>query len=344
MRELKLKEMKFKFLLILFSGYLSFCQFNNDYFNYHKSINEAEKLFFLKKNIDSSLFVYEKAFNSVEKPFLSDIINASQIALYGKKNYKKFIVLGFRHGLRIEDLEKIKFFKNSKVELKNNDLINIYKKNRKEYLKNIDTKYLDIIYELAIKDQYFKVTLNESEYEREKEKLYKILIKNINERGFPGENKLGIASSTIFSELGIKRNDFDDRKKKFSANLDHFTSGEELISQKMAILFLIHNLCSYNDLETIWMKEIGNGNIHPREVALFYDNMYRAKNLCKIKKSDVPYKINLFVNYDEYTNKTKEINLKRNELFINSIEIDEIKHKYQKEFGFRFTYGFWGCR
>ncbi|VXB10526.1 conserved hypothetical protein [Flavobacterium sp. 9AF] len=330
------------FIILFFSNFLViFSQKNTNYFEYHSLINKAEYLFFKSEEKDSALYYYDKCFNDFDFIFAKDAINAAQIAFFLKKDYKKYLIKGFGNGLKIDHLKHVRLFEKEINKIANDKFLKSeYAKKRKEYLKRIDLEYLNTILDYGIQDQVDKRTDNSKAYEEKKQKAFVKIEKLIREKGFPGDQLLGIADSTIFKESKSKFKDFNYRIKKFN-NLKDFTSEDGSLSQKMIYLILIHSHCSYNDLSDIWMEEIKKGNVHPGDVALFHDNIYRT---VECKNPNIPYKKNLFVNYFKYSEIDDKINKKRKELFINNIEIDNLKKIFEEKYGAKLFWGFWYCR
>lgn len=88
------------------------------------------------------------------------------------------------------------------------------------------------------------------------------------------------------------------------------------------------------------------GEIHPREIALIYDNQFgNHKGCLKDDEPDYPYfKLHLFVNYRTLTERTNaEINEFRSAWHLVPLEVDEAKKRYEENLGFSLIWGFWGC-
>ena len=118
----------------------------------------------------------------------------------------------------------------------------------------------------------------------------------------------------------------------------YFKSEDHTLSQQMINLIMYHNFCSYSKLKDVWLKEIKKGNIHPRDVALFHDNMYRSYECSKPK---IPFMNNIFAPYTKEQKKMiKKINEQRAKLFITTLEIDALKKEYEERYGFKFLWGF----
>lgn len=332
-----------KITLFLFAIQYSlslYSQDKPDYFKYHEYINKAEIFFFKEKNNDSCFYYYDKAFKEFEFVFVKDIMNVAQIAYYLKKDYRKYLMKGFDYGLKLDHLRWIKLFEPDLKKLLVDKALNKEFKLRKEkYLEKIDLEYLNTIYDFAFQDQIDKLNPDPRVYESKRDRAFEKIEKLIREKGFPGEKLLGIQDSTVFKDSKSKYKDVKERAKKHKLN--YFTSDDQILSQDMIYAILIHNFCSYNTLKDIWIKEIKKGNIHPRDVALLHDNMYRSY---ECSKPIIPYKINLFVNYNKYSKLNDKINTQRKKIFINDLEIDELKKEYEQKYGFKFFWGFWDCR
>ena len=312
-----------------------------DYSGYHLDINKAETFYFGQKNIDSSLFYYDKVFKNFDFIFVKDIVNAAQISVFSNKPYQKYIELGFLHGLKLNHLNNYPLFKKdlSKL-LKDKKLLNTYVLNRKKYLAKLDFKYLDWVYKLAIKDQKDKYN---------KDLTFKncnLLMDSVFKKGFPGDKIIGISDSAIFKEIGKPHLNFYQQTKK-DKNLKYMISDDISLSNCKVDVLLFHVKCSYQLYKDQFLKEIKLGNIHPREVAFLHDNTYDSLDSLPFYCDKIKIKGAYLVwDYPEIRKKTTtEItNQMREKLFIVSLKVDEIKEEFQKLHGFRLFSGFYGCR
>lgn len=336
--------MKLNLFFILFFITNCFSQ-KSDYIDYHKDINKAEQLFFIENKTDSALFYYDRVFTNYDFIFVKDLVNAAQIAIFSKKAYRKYIERGFSQGLKLSHLKNYPLF--AKVYsslLKDKKLLSIYQINRKKYISRIDFKYLDWIYKIAIKDQKNKFL--KDDYSSLVFQTTNRLKDSIIKKGFPGDRLIGIADSTIFKEIKKPYLDLYEQRKGDS-KLWYMTSDEQILSPNWPQIILVHNPCSYYLYKTILLDEMRKGNIHPRDIALIYDNMYRSKNEFPSYCDNVPlkgvYGLNMFTDYSTYTNK-KETNEMRKMLYIVSTDIDDKKMEFEKKYGFRLFSGFWSCR
>lgn len=331
------------FFLILSISIYSFSQKTN-YLDYHISINKAEELFFIEQKTDSALFYYDKAFKEYDFIFVKDLVNAAQIAIFSNKPYQKYIEKGFFYGLKLSHLNNFPLFNDVLSDLKSQKkTLKKYKIARKVYLSKIDFKYLDEVYKLAIIDQKEKRKKNyDSLIHNSTNKIIEITLK----KGFPGEKTIGISDSLVFSEINTKNLDLFERIKN-NPELSYMTSDEKSLSIKWPLILFIHNGCSYNLYENVFLNQIENGNMHPRDVALLYDNQYRYvnyfPNYCQNIKLNGVYRLNLFTDYINNTN-IEETNLMRKKLHIVSTFVDEKKKEYETKYGFKMFTGFWNCR
>lgn len=333
--------MKKFYLLIYLISLTLYSQENKDYSKYHEYINKGEAFFFKENNIDSCFYYYDKAFHEFEFVFVKDIINVAQIAYFSKKEYKKYIIKGFDFGLKLDHFRHIRLFEPDLKKLLNDkNLIQEYKKRKEKYLEKLDLEYLNTIYNFAFQDQVDKWNPDSKVYEKKRDKTFEKIEKLIREKGFPGDKLLGIQDSTVFKDSKTNYKDVYERTKK--NNLNYFKSDDKLLSQKMIYLVVIHNFCGYKKLQDIWLKEIKKGNIHPCDVALFHDNMYRSYECSKPK---IPFMNNIFA---PYTKEQKKMNEKINELrarfYITTLENDALKKEYEEKYGFKLFWGFWNCR
>lgn len=211
-------------------------------------------------------------------------------------------------------------------------------------MSKLNDNYLDFIYDLYLKDQINK-----------RDKKYDILIKNIEQQllvkidnyGFPGDKIIGINDSLIFQE---KKSKFLDLYKRIinKKDLKHVTSSTSELSASKSLVVLVHHKCFYQNNKLKLIDEMKKGNIHPRDLALLHDNIFRFSNdlpsYCnKTLNFNESFMINLFTDYPKNLD-LKKINENRKKLFIVSIEIDNIKKEYEKLYGFKLFSGFWDCR
>ena len=337
----------FIYLFFCFNSYVVSQQPN--YTLYHSYINTAEKLFFIDNKADSSLYYYEKAFNTFDFIFVKDLVNAAQIAYFSNKPFKNYLAKGFDFGLKIPHLYSINLFKPIYNDLVNDKYLQKeYSIRREKYIKHIDFEYLSFVYKMYISDQLDKRKSKE-EYDEIKLKDINLLRNKIKTKGFPSAKKIGIDDKTIFSEIGKPDQDIDILKTKFSDKLDYLSADEEILSSKFIFVILIHNKCAYNELSDLFKDLLMKGEIHPREIGLLYDNMYRnevntKKYDCKALNSDTGlFFLNMFCPYNQMFCSEDQSDLLREKWSIVPLAVDRAKKEYERLYGFKLFFGFWGC-
>jgi hypothetical protein len=338
-----------RIILILFFPTILLCSSLEEehYIEYHKAINKAEDLFFCHNMTDSSLHIYDQVFNDYSFLFVKDVLIAAQIAYFNQRPFRKYLVLGFKFGLKLDHLENIELFKPVYQLLKlDYELLELFNRERKEYLSSIDYEYLLSIYNMSIHDQINKNDKDLSYANFKKECISKI-IKMILDKGFPGSKMIGIDDNNIFREIGHPEYDFNYLKNKSGHNLSYFKLEEESFTATTIMTILIHNGCAYDELKPYFENLIDSGLIHPRQIALMNDNKYRNVNSsyykCSKHASPLVFKINPFVNYSMINHSRELTNKHRLENYMCSLEVDEAKKMFQNRFGFKLFFGFWSC-
>jgi hypothetical protein len=327
-------KMKCLFLLLLAVGY-AFGQ-SKDYRVYHTQINKAETLFFCEQSTDSALYYYDKTFSEFDFIFVKDIVNAAQIAKFSKKDYKSYLRLGFKFGLKLQHLNRYLLFKDVYLKLlADKELHKSYLTNREIYLQRINYQYLDWIYKIAIKDQEKKTA---SRYENNiLRSTVEQLRDSILKKGFPGDRLIGIADSSVFKDAGRREPDFKARPVGRKPNWIEFNT--DALSETWALYVLVNNSCAYTVLKDVLVKEMIKGNIHPRDIATLYDY---SLDCSKLKGA---YRLNPFTPEEVYNKiSNKLINQMRKELYILPLEVDEIKKTYETKYNFRLFTGFMNSR
>jgi|AntDeeMinimDraft_5_1070356.scaffolds.fasta_scaffold01093_8 hypothetical protein len=322
---------------------------DENYVNYHKKINRAETLFFMKDEVDSALTLYDEVFKKYDFIFVKDFVNAAQIAHFSHKPYKKYIKKGFKFGLKLEHLKNYPLFKYDLAELRNDKALQqTYALKRKDYLKNIDFNYLDWIYDLFIKDQFDK---SKPDYEDIISISLKLIKSKIEQKGFPGERVLGIGDSIIFAEHGIPQLDLKEQIKKYGEELWYVETEDKALSQTKIFVLLVHHHSAYIEMKKVLWKQMKKGNIHPRDIGLVFDNMYRFSNGRFAPFNDDPpknrvfFRLNLFTDYPEKTIKNvKTTNALRKSFNIVPLAVDNKKKELEKKYGFVLFSGYWDCR
>lgn len=333
-------------IVILITLYLDISCQNTNYYAYHDYINKAESFYFIDNNVDSSLFYYDKAFAEFRYVFVKDPLIASQIALYNNKPFKKYLVKGFEVGLKLEHLSQIKLFDSIYNVLISDDSLMInYNINRRLYLNSINFSYRFQMTKEWIIDQKDKCKYNYDQIMFDK--MGKLL-SLIHSKGFPGAKIIGIDDNFIFSEIGKPEFDADSIINKYGKDLKYLALDEEILSTKFIMIILFHNKCSFRELENIVDELIARGEVHPREIGFIYDHMFininNPKLPCKMPDHDSGvFKLNQFWNYANVKCSDVEVDSLRKKWHIAPLSVDLAKKEYEKRFGFKLIFGFWGC-
>lgn len=316
-----------------------------DYIQYHKDINKAEELFFMRSQTDSALYYYDKVFQAYDFIFVKDLVNAAQISIFTNKPYLKYIERGFEYGLKLEHLKSYPLFSKVLPHLsKDKKMKTLYDEKRKIYLSKIDFEYLDQIYKMAIQDQKMKSQNNyQNNILKTTDKLRNLTLK----KGFPGERLLGISDSTIFKEINKPYLNLYEQRKN-DESLFYMNSDEKILAQEWSLVMLVHNDCSYKLYHKILLDEVKKGNIHPRDVGLIYDNMFRNyrndyPSYCGAVNFKGAYRLNIFTDYSNFKD-INQTNQMREELYIVSTYVDDKKRDYEFDYGFKLFSGFWWSR
>lgn len=326
-----------------------------DYTKYHDYINRAEHLYFMEQRYDEAFEMYDKAFEEFDFLFAKDCVNAAQFAYVQGRPYKKYIYKGFENGLKLSmfvfKLRPSRFLEKMKIELESDPQTEIeYKLRRLKYLARINKKTLSYIMDEFLFDQDMK-NKQGREYDIYATKVINKIISLINEVGFPGSGIVGVQDATVFNDLGHPNQDFYFRKDKTKFKGDKWrVIDEDILASKYAIIILIHNPCAYQILEDLLLGEVKKGNIHPREVGLLYDNLYRFgkpyhKLECRKYDSRVDgwFNLNLFADHIVLTYDKAYTNQLRASWHIAPLELDQKKKEYAAEHEMKLFWGFWDC-
>lgn len=319
------------------------------YLAYHDLVNQAERWYFIENEVDSSLAYYDKAFRKYNFIFLKDLINAAQISAFEERiNYREYLLKGFKYGLQMKHLNHFPLFQPLTNDITSDTSFTEQAKlNREIYLKNINYEYLLKVYDLGIEDQVQKSQPDELYAIEKRSSIQKIKVW-VDKYGFPSSKIIGIDDKDIFKNIGKPDFDLDNRKYKFSSNIDYYTTEDESFSNTIPIILLIHNQCGFLELQEILYTAMLKGEIHPREIGCLYDNMYRDVNskFYRCKYPDVQnglFYLNLFCDYKKFSIDKDKVNTLRRQWNIVEVEVDEKKKQFEEKYGFKLFYGFWKC-
>lgn len=187
---------------------------NKDYLQYHKQINEAERLI-STENFKGALYKYVNVFDSYDFIFLRDYKVAAQIAFYLNEKQKSlgFIKEGISDGWDLKALKKNKFLAPLQDESEWIFLENNYISLRSKYLSRINQQSREKVRKMFKKDQkkaigaLFRIgdkaqeKYNIKKFAPHSEIQMAHLIEILENQGYPGEKLIGndFWMSTIIS-------------------------------------------------------------------------------------------------------------------------------------------------
>jgi hypothetical protein len=335
-------------IIILFAVQSAFCQ-QTDYRLYHQYINLAETHFFVSQNRDSAFYYFDKAFTAFDFIFAKDAINAVQLALYSKRPFQHYLIKGYENGLRPDYFKAIKLTQELYAKLvTDTTMTRLYKTARAKYLKKVNFQYLQAIYEISMEDQIKKNSsdLDYADFRKMCINVLRVYSKKYG--GFPGSKLLGIADSMIFKEVGLPSFDWNKKKQKYGKSLDYFKIDNDL-SSKFFIIIMVHNDCAFLELEKELKDAVIKGEIHPREVGLVYDNMFRPGANSRYYSCTKPpmqkgvFYLNSYTDYRTIPVPDTTVNSLRASWNIVPLKIDGLKQEFADQNGARLFWGFWDC-
>ena len=331
-----------------------------DYRIYHTWINNAERYFFLENKPDSAFHYYDSAFANYDFVFAKDCYMAAQIALSRKNDrYIAYLKKGFENGLTPRHLAF------SKVLRPISDSTNFKKKFpgyqalRRKYLARIQINVRRMVMRHECEDQCEKNELSPIPYSEKLNKHIEFIEHLVSSGTFPGDKLIGLDQNDIMKELGFPGEDYKDQYEHYkthNVSASQFEECGECLAQAQVFPLLVHHYCIFNLLSSNWNKLIISGQIHPRDVALLFDNhlrfgpdkqwwQYNSYFYCKNELDTKQYyKNNLFVHYRNIKIDNRVIDSMRKCLFMNTLAVDSARESYGKLLGFKTDFGFWKCR
>ena len=306
------------------------------YEEYHQLILKAEDYYFLHNNVDSALANYQKCFETFDFVFARDAVNAFQIAYREQHPIEYFLKTAFESGVSPSILSSIRalteFTQDSLPKL---EIIQDYELYRSRYLDRINVKCLNQIYRLGIKDQYTKYFPDRTETGP----LFKLAL----EYGLPGEKNCGIEELGIHEELGRGAEDFlhlrDSISEGKSRSIRYYSLEKNSLLMHIPIVIMLHDYCTYKYFEKDLHQAYLEGFIHPREVALIYDNAFGGNgSQCLMVPNKGMFGFTPFIKQSNIN--VDKANLLRKKWEICSLETDKKKKEMQKH-GFKFIWDYW---
>lgn len=355
-----------------------------DYWNYHYLISQAENSFFVEENVDSCLYYYNLAFDNFEYNFPNDLINAAQITYYTKqknftfypvRQYEYYLHKAVKYGLRSKHLQRIPMWENTTVldDFLKYEKTDEWKLLHSQYLESINTEFLGWIYELClneIKDR--RNCTNDSIYYCHLQQMTDSLLFKTKASGFPGSKNIGIDDDELYDEMGLDYLDFKRLVTSDSllciisggVNITVLPTGDTIIidlgqpskncydmdvsrlSQGLVEVFLWHHPCAFEYIREIALKEIADGNLHPREFALLHDAIAMNQNnietdYCSFENDGEYFLIGISDQSEIFGGDIpiEQTNALRKKYHLCSLEADRQKKRYEKEFGLKIRWG-----
>lgn len=316
------------------------------YFKYHRLVNSAERCFFLENKIDSAYCYYDKAFAEFDFVFVKDCFMAAQIAYFNKcDKYTAYLEKGFKNGLRWQELKLSPVLKpliSDTIGFKRK--FKEYPAQRRAYLRHINWHVWKRVRDDFITDQKEKL-LPAEQYGPLVAKRIATLKALVDIVGFPGDRLIGISQLSMMKELGENGQDYPGGM----SSPDVYNG----LSEHHLFPLLIHYPCSYDVFEKNWLRFIDNGQVHPGDVALLYDNRWlkleqwqRAQYkdfLCGYTIPKGGFRKFNFMPYPQDL-KRQTVDSMRAALFINPSAVDSAKHSFGRTHGLKTEFGFWDCR
>ncbi len=364
-----------KNIFIIFFIFSATCVYaQDDYRVYHKLINNAERCYFLDNRNDSAYKYYDLAFSKFDFVFAKDCFMAAQIAFYSKnERYISYLKKGFKNGLRPQHLKYSKILMPLlRDSIAFNRKFGDYKELRKIYLKRINVSALKTVINHVSQDQSEKnmaysanIYENTYEYNKKLQRHISVIESLIDRVGFPGDKIIGIDQADIMKELGQDSSDYMDlynliyKDPKYNTGRMQFAACDDCISQEKLFPLLLHHVCIYQLLHTKWEGLVISGQIHPRDVALLFDNTLRlyddpadatnCKRISEIWGCDYVrppgcYKSYVFVDYKKLNCDRRTTDSMRSALFINPLVVDSAKKAFADIHGFDVSFGPMYCR
>ena len=133
----------------------------------------------------------------------------------------------------------------------------------------------------------------------------------------------------------------------------YFITDDGILSNHFIMVLLYHRGCSYSELKDILLEEILKGNLHPREFGFIYDRQCESameiwnpmhENCPQLIKEDGVFRIGNILSFGEFEKipqgKVNDLRAKYN---IVPLEVDNIKKRFEKDYGFKLFWGYWDC-
>lgn len=351
------------------SLFLSINVLAKDYKAYHLGIIEAEKEVFVNKNYKVGLQKYISILSDYDFVFLTDCITALQISVFNmdKQSFNQLLSISFKNGLIPRSLKKISYITNSELYKNNNiNIDSLFDVNVKKYYKRINVDVLKSVYDLYAFDQLNKnpkkneaLSAYNRRYNAEIKITYNKLANIILTYGFPSDKLIGIEQKDIMNKLGSKYIDMIDyyydfkKLEGYNIKADQFKIEELAFSSTLFHTIFHHygKVYSYPNYfdDSIYMKEILNGNVHPKDLAAILDIPYNSMIYIPDSNNNNRYfatgiRIGPGFERSLLPLSDNKINSFRKKFFIAPIENDRKKWNFMISNGMYIGWGYEGTR
>lgn len=312
----------------------AFGQDTRNYLEYHKQINEADSLIFILDQPEEGLLKYVELFTAFDKIFTKDLINAQTLSDH----------------FQIQDVNFKIYLPKTQFHHASDGLIPAFSDETMSSSDSILQQQVNFnlrnrILELCAYDQATKSYSHKS-YERTK--LYDTIFSIIEREGYPSEFKVGLDDPllTVRARLPYRSLETYWKALKLPKPKNYTLKEEpEIIGFEAISLIMIHNACAYDQLSNLVLENIREGNIHPGEVALLYDNQFRFRKQV-LAECPNSFDMSIYFGHNSFakppsTVDTLKTNIARHHIGLPSIKLDAAKRAFSDSTGIRLYWGFW---
>ena len=202
-----------KYFLLFFFLSLSFSLFSQDYYAYYEFVKKGRG-FVAEEDYEAALEAYEACFESFDFVFARDCIHALQVAsvLKDKDAQLSFSARALRQGVPLTFLEKMEVLKGFRASTYWDSLLQAEDSLVLQYQSTIDTLLREEIRAMFTQDQLYREEYYGSLFRRRSigkkwEALNADQVERIlqicREKGFPGEQLIGLDSEQFHEKLTI---------------------------------------------------------------------------------------------------------------------------------------------
>ncbi|MBS1590151.1 MAG: hypothetical protein JST52_11115 [Bacteroidetes bacterium] len=336
-----------------------------NYYDYHRNIEKAEDLIFIKNNKYIGLDLLITTISSYEFAFLTDCVTAIQLSLYleDSKSFLKSAQIAFKNGLLPRNLKSIRYIAEHPLYKQNKDsLIKLFHQYRSLYLKRIDTQELCKVIELYAYDQRIKngykgepLDKYKRRYKIEIEYTMKEMMKIICSKGLPTEKSMGVDQNDIMNELHVKHRDLQEYYSEFKQenheqiNKDQFFLDERNFSSTLLFPILHHYMSSSLKFsvftDSFYLAQIREGKLHPKDFAYLNDIYWNVSGNKSIElQKGQKFFGGGWMSTEKLLITDDQINSLRLQFYLPPIQNDRAKYKFMLEHGMWVYLGYMGTR